>query len=98
MKYQGRWTSLRPTFVLRRVQVAPASSERKRPPSSASTRAHTREGRAGDTATPILPTTPLGRPPSNRFQVSPPSSVLKRPHSSLPDTMVQGLRWPVHAA
>ena len=62
-----------------RTQLAPASSERKTPPESCSTIAHTRLGLAGETASPILPITPDGSPravPVSLVQVAPPSVLL----------------------
>jgi hypothetical protein len=53
----------------------PLSSERNSAPSSASTRAQTWPDLAGDTATPMRPLRPLGRPGLfvSSVQVSPPS-------------------------
>src|SRR6266545_4920840 len=44
-----------------------------------STMAQTRSGRAGETATPMLPTVPSGKPPASFFQVSPPSAERQMP-------------------
>src|ERR1035438_2069625 len=44
------------------VQVRPALSERNTPPSAASTKAQTRSGLAGETVTPMRPSTPRGKP------------------------------------
>src|SRR6185312_15212257 len=62
-----------------RCQVAPASSERYRPPSLASMIAYTRSGLLGATATPILPTPAVGKPWPSCFHVAPPSVDLYRP-------------------
>src|SRR6185436_17905456 len=80
------------SFVRR--HVAPPSSDRNTPPSSASTIAQTRSWLAAETVTPIFPTTPLGRPSLRviSFQVSPPSVDLKRPLPGPPLDMYQGPR------
>src|SRR6185437_1866419 len=91
-KYHARWRSLRSALV--RCQVAPASSERNTPPESASTSAHTRLGAAADTANPMLPITPLGRPGAcvSSVQCSPPSLDLKMPLPAPPDDNNHGVR------
>ena len=77
-----------------RSQVAPPSSERKSPPSSASTMAQTRSARAGETATPILPLSPAGKPglPLRSCQLSPPSVERQSPLSGPPLERLQGWR------
>ena len=72
--------------------VEPASSERKRPPSSASTNAHTRPGLDGEIATPMRPLVPLGSPPASSDQESPPSTDLYRPLCGPPLVNIQGSR------
>src|SRR5258708_39053269 len=78
---------------VRKVQVAPPSSERKRPPESASMSAHTRAGLAGEIARPMLPSTPLGRPALcvSSVQLSPPSTDLKMPPPVPPLLQSHGL-------
>src|SRR5437588_1571593 len=90
--YQARCRRFLDSVVF--VDVRPPLSERKMPPSSASTIAHTRSGFAGETATPILPTVPRGRPGArvSSVQVSPPSVDLKRPLPCPPLSNVHGLR------
>ncbi len=86
-------------WLLTRVQLSPASSERKSPPLSpaASTWAHTRFGSAGETETPILPTrTSVGSPLVSFVQWSPPSVDLKTPPSMLPLSIVHGWRCTAH--
>src|ERR1041385_1413604 len=63
------------------VQFRPPLSDRKTPPSDASTRAQARSGLAGETAMPIRPSTPFGSPGACEMsdQVSPPSVDLKMP-------------------
>src|SRR5437899_6040353 len=74
--------------------VAPPSSERYTPPASASISAHTRAGFAGETASPMLPSTPGGSPGLcvSSVQCSPPSVDLKIPPPGPPDTSCHGLR------
>jgi len=47
---------------------------------------------AGEIATAVLPTMPVGSPFSIRSQLSPPSRVRKMPPSSLPEIIVHGFR------
>ncbi len=77
-----------------RTQVAPPSSERKTPPSSASTIAQTRWGSAGDTVTPIFPIGGGGMPGFlvSSVQVSPPSVDLCSPEYGPPPHIFQALR------
>src|ERR1051326_2016378 len=77
-----------------RSHVSPPSSERNSAPSSASTRAQTRSGRAGETATPILPSTPRGKPGQRVTSTheSPPSVDFQRPDSGPPSIRVCGYR------
>src|SRR4051812_16428050 len=77
------------------VHVAPALSELNNPPSRFSTSAYTRFGSAGDTATPILPFMPLGRPVLRviSVHVSPPSVDLKRPEPGPPEDIVHSVRY-----
>src|SRR5262249_39659866 len=94
---------LRERWLVARVQESPPSSERYRPPSSASIRAYTRRLSEGATATPILPHGRfLGSPfPLSSFQVSPPSRETKRPPSpagvlELPLSRYHGRRTACH--
>jgi hypothetical protein len=82
------------------VHVAPPFSERKTPPSSASTMAHTRSGLAADAVTPILPTMPRGSPALRvmSVHVSPPSVDLKRPLDGPPLSKAQGRRTTCQSA
>ena len=56
--------------------------------------AHTRDGLAGDTASPMLPSNPRGRPVLrvSSVQWAPPSVVLKIPPPAPPETSFQGKR------
>src|SRR5690348_13925017 len=85
-------------FSLTLVHVAPASSERNRPPFSFSISAYTRSGFAGDTATPIFPTMPVGRPLARvmSVQVSPPSVDLNSPLPGPPLDICHSLRYASH--
>jgi hypothetical protein len=61
---------------LRYDHVCPPSSVRYTPPESCSICAHTRLGFAGETASPIFPTIPVGSPRAVRIRfahVAPPS-------------------------
>ena len=90
-KYQGRRRKRRSSF--KRSHVAPPLSERNRPPSSASTMAQTRSDRAGETATPILPSSPAGSGwRESSVQVSPPSVDVYRLLSGPPLLRLQGVR------
>src|SRR6266576_877023 len=82
------------------AHVAPASSLRYRPPFSFSTSAYTRFGFAPDTATPILPTIPRGRPGLRviSVHVSPPSVLLNRPLPGPPDDIWYSVRYASHSA
>ena len=84
--------------MLTHCQVSPPSSERKRPASSASMMAQTRLGLAGETATPMRPLMPLGRPGLSEMSVqeSPPSVVLKMPLPGPPLSRLQGVRRVSH--
>src|SRR5918998_1705067 len=76
---QRSWLS--PWGVGTATKVLPPSVDRKSAPSSASTSAQTRPVFAGDTATPVRPMTPVGRPGLRviSVQLSPPSVDLKSP-------------------
>ncbi len=78
--------------------VDPLSSERYTPPESASISAHTRAGLAGDTAIPMFPHRPPGRPGFfvSSVQCSPASVDLNSPLPAPPDTSVQGRRTACH--
>ena len=80
-----------------RVHVSPASSERNRPPSSASIIAQTRSGFAGDTATDVFPII-FGSPFDRRVQVSPASAVFQIPEPGPPERTRHGSRWWSHIA
>ncbi len=84
--------------VLTSVQVAPASSDRNRPPPLASTSAYTRFGFAPETLTPILPIGSSGRPrwPVSSVQVVPPSVDLNSPLPGPPSSSSQNLRDACH--
>ena len=92
VKYQARWRISWSSLV--RVQLTPPSSERNSPPESASTSAQTRSWSRGETARPIFPMIPLGRPLLRviSVQLSPPSVDLKTPLPAPPDTSSQGRR------
>ena len=62
--------------------------------------ANTRCELAGETATPILPSAPLGIPglKVSSFHVSPPSVLFHRPLRPLPASMPHGIRWNFHMA
>src|SRR5438105_9614853 len=89
---------LRP--ALTSVHVAPASSERNRPPFSFSTNAYTRLGSAPLTATPMRPINPDGNPGLRviSVHVSPPSVDLKSPDPGPPLDIVYSLRNASHSA
>ena len=76
------------------AQVRPALSERKTPPSSASTIAQTRSEFTGETATPMMPTVPFGRPCAlvTSFHVSPPSVLFHNPDPGPPLSRLYGVR------
>src|SRR6185437_11809916 len=77
-KYQPRCQMRGSPLVF--FQVLPASSERYRPPSSASTIAYMRSGAAAEIAMPIRPRSFEGNPwPSMWVQVLPPSVDLYKP-------------------
>ena len=80
------------------VHVWPPSSERNTPPESASMFAQTRFEFAPDTAMPMLPQMPAGRPGFRVISVqwSPPSVVLKRPLPVPPDDSIHGVRPACH--
>src|SRR5215467_2032779 len=82
------------------VQVAPASSDLNKPPCSFSTMVYTRFGSAPDTATPIFPSTPAGRPCARviSVHVSPPSVDLNKPLPGPPLDMVYSFRYASHIA
>src|SRR6266581_5053141 len=86
--------------VLTSAQVAPASSDRNRPPPLASTIAYTRFGSAPETLTSILPTGPAGRPRRlvSSVQVVPPSVDLNSPLPGPPSSSSQNLRAACHIA
>src|SRR5712672_573855 len=85
---------------LTNAQVAPASSLRYRPPFSFSTSAYTRFAFAPDTAMPIRPTMPRGRPGFRviSVHVSPPSVLLNRPLPGPPDDIWYSVRYASHNA
>ena len=87
-------------FSFTRVHVAPASSLRKRPPLSFSTRAYTRFEFAPDTDTPIRPTSPAGSPGLRviSVHVSPPSVLLNSPLPAPPLDIWYSLRYASHIA
>src|ERR671932_2212011 len=82
-------------FSLTSVHVAPASSLRKSPPLCASTSAYTRRALAPETATPMRPTTPVGRPGLRviSVHVSPPSVLLNNPLPGPPLDIWYSLRY-----
>src|SRR6266581_2954034 len=82
------------------AHVAPASSERNKPPFSFSTMAYTRFGSAPETATPILPSSPAGNPEFrvSSVQFSPPSVDLKRPLPGPPLDIWYSLRYASQSA
>src|SRR4051812_35806271 len=79
--------------------VAPAWSDRNRPPPAASTSAYTRFGFAPDTVTPILPIGSAGSPglPVSSVHVVPPSVDLSRPLEAPPLTSSHGWRNACHS-
>src|SRR5260221_864375 len=81
-------------------QVLPASSDLKSPPFSFSTSAYTRLELAPDTAMPMRPMTPDGRPGLRviSVQVSPPSVDLNRPEPGPPLDIVYSFRNASHRA
>src|SRR5215467_12589360 len=85
---------------LARVQVAPASSDLNNPPFSFSMRAYTRFASAPETATPILPSMPAGRPGARviSVHVSPPSTDLNKPLPGPPDDIWYSVRNASHSA
>src|SRR5207237_8468209 len=87
------------SYSLVRVQLTPPSSERNSPPESASTSAQTRSWSRGETARPIFPMIPLGRPLLRviSVQLSPPSVDLKIPLPAPPETSSQGRRTACHS-
>src|SRR3954463_5560519 len=87
-------------FEFTSVHVAPASSERNRPPFSFSTSAYTRFGFASLTLTPMRPMVPDGSPEFLviSVHVSPPSVDLKRPEPEPPLDIVYSLRYASHSA
>src|SRR3982751_1337746 len=88
----------RPSFTS--VHVAPASSELNRPPFCDSTSAYTRFESAPETATPILPTTPDGRPGLRviSVHVSPASVDLYNPLPGPPLDIWYSTRYASHNA
>src|SRR5262245_45312673 len=82
------------------VHVAPASSDLNNPPLSFSMMAYTRFASAPETATPILPSTPAGRPGARviSVHVSPPSVDLNSPLPGPPLDIVYSLRYASHIA
>src|SRR5579875_3065066 len=93
LKYHARCRRLRSSFT--RVHVLPPSSDRNRPPSSASICAHTRSGLAPDTVTDTFPISPLGKPGLrvSSSHVSPPSVDLNSPLPAPPLSRSHGLRY-----
>src|SRR5688500_17795841 len=77
-----------------RFHVAPASSDRKTPPSAASISAYTRFGSAAETETPIFPQIAGGRPGflDRSVHVLPPSVVLNSPLPGPPLDIEWGVR------
>src|SRR5215510_6042565 len=82
------------------VHVAPASSDLNRPPLSFSMSAYTRFPSAGETATPIRPTTPDGSPGARviSVHVSPPSVDLNNPLPGPPLDILYSVRKASHIA
>src|SRR5215510_7239312 len=80
------------------VHVAPASSDLNKPPLSFSMSAYTRFPSAGETATPMRPNTPDGRPDARLISVhvSPPSVDLNNPLPGPPLDIWYSTRYASH--